>query len=92
MAGLPARDLSLQALIGLSTPAFLRTMPRIRLVTFDVLHTLIVPRRPIHVQYSEVFHPYLGPLEPDAIKTSFKSGKSIMRLGNWDCLTRGTRP
>ncbi|KAI9442376.1 HAD-like protein [Lactarius indigo] len=44
----------------------------IRLVTFDALHTLITPRKAIHVQYSEVFRPYLGTLPPDAISRSFK--------------------
>jgi len=44
----------------------------IRLVTFDALHTLITPRKPIHVQYSEVFSPYLGTLPPDAIARSLK--------------------
>ncbi|KXN85365.1 Haloacid dehalogenase-like hydrolase domain-containing protein 3 [Leucoagaricus sp. SymC.cos] len=43
----------------------------IRLVTFDALHTLITPRRPIHVQYSEVFAPFLGVLDPNLIKRSF---------------------
>ena len=46
----------------------------IRLVTFDALHTLITPRKPIHVQYAEVFGPYLGTLPPDAIARSFKLG------------------
>src|SRR5437899_12520419 len=46
----------------------------IRLVTFDALHTLITPRKPIHVQYSEVFSSYLGTLPPDAIARSFKLG------------------
>ena len=46
----------------------------IRLVTFDALHTLITPRKPIHLQYSEVFSPYLGTLPPDAIARSFKLG------------------
>ncbi|KAI0305560.1 HAD hydrolase subfamily IA REG-2-like protein [Multifurca ochricompacta] len=44
----------------------------IRLVTFDALHTLIAPRKPIHVQYSEVFSSYLGALPPDAVSRSFK--------------------
>jgi hypothetical protein len=46
----------------------------IRFVTFDALHTLITPRKPIHVQYSEVFSPYLGALPPDAIARSLKLG------------------
>ncbi|KAI0311710.1 HAD hydrolase subfamily IA REG-2-like protein [Amylostereum chailletii] len=45
---------------------------KIRLVTFDALHTLITPRKPFHVQYSEVFTPYFGALEPDALARSFK--------------------
>ncbi|KAL1745694.1 HAD-like domain-containing protein [Schizophyllum fasciatum] len=45
----------------------------IRLVTFDALHTLITPRAPIHVQYSNTFAPYLGVLDPDALKRSFKA-------------------
>jgi len=46
----------------------------IRLVTFDALHTLITPRKPLHVQYSEVFSPYLGTLPPDSIARSLKLG------------------
>lgn len=45
----------------------------IRLVTFDALHTILAPRRPIYVQYSQTFEPYLGALEPDALKRSFKT-------------------
>lgn len=44
----------------------------IRLVSFDALHTIITPRLPIHVQYSEIFTPYLGVLDPDSIAHSFK--------------------
>ncbi|KAJ7924910.1 hypothetical protein B0H13DRAFT_1167439 [Mycena leptocephala] len=44
---------------------------KIRLVTFDLLHTLITPRYPIHVQYARAFEPYLGPLNSDALKRSF---------------------
>ncbi|KAI0063559.1 HAD-like protein [Artomyces pyxidatus] len=44
----------------------------IRFVSFDALHTLITPRKPIYVQYSEVFRPYLGELSPDALSKSFK--------------------
>ncbi|PPQ97387.1 LOW QUALITY PROTEIN: hypothetical protein CVT26_006621 [Gymnopilus dilepis] len=47
-------------------------MNSIRLVTFDALHTLITPRLPIYVQYSQVFEPYIGSLPPDRIKDSFK--------------------
>lgn len=46
----------------------------IRLITFDVLHTIITPRLPIHVQYAEVFAPFLGHLDPNSIKQSFKAG------------------
>ena len=46
----------------------------IKLVTFDALHTLVTPRLPVYVQYSQTFAPYLGVLEPDALKQSFKSG------------------
>lgn len=45
----------------------------IKLVTFDALHTLLTPRRPIYVQYSEVFSPYLGVLSPESLKCSFKA-------------------
>ncbi|KAG1734753.1 HAD-like domain-containing protein [Suillus paluster] len=44
----------------------------IRLVTFDALHTLITPRLPIYVQYSQTFAPYLGVLEPGRLRQSFK--------------------
>ncbi|KAJ7446154.1 HAD-like domain-containing protein [Mycena galericulata] len=44
---------------------------KIRLVTFDLLHTLIAPRYPIHVQYARVFEPYLGPLDPESLRRSF---------------------
>jgi len=47
-------------------------MPVLRLVTFDALHTLITPRKPIHVQYAEVFSPRLGTLPLDAIARSLK--------------------
>lgn len=53
---------------------------RIRLVTFDALHTIITPRLPINVQYSAVFEPYLGALDPEAIKRSFKTGMSNTKL------------
>ncbi|KAF8893955.1 HAD hydrolase subfamily IA REG-2-like protein [Infundibulicybe gibba] len=53
---------------------------RIRLVTFDALYTLITPRQPIHVQYSQEFAPYLGDLDPQAIKRSFKDAfRTIQR-------------
>ncbi|KAK0212758.1 HAD-like domain-containing protein [Desarmillaria ectypa] len=44
----------------------------IRLVTFDALFTLINLREPVHVQYARAFKPYLGELDPDAVKSSFK--------------------
>ena len=47
----------------------------IRLVTFDALYTVLVPRAPIPVQYAEAFAAAgLGPLEPNAVKCSFKAG------------------
>ncbi|KAI9068052.1 HAD hydrolase subfamily IA REG-2-like protein [Trametes sanguinea] len=45
----------------------------IRLVTFDALHTLVTPRLPIYVQYAQTFEPYLGALDPDALKRAFKT-------------------
>ncbi|KAF9049821.1 HAD-like domain-containing protein [Panaeolus papilionaceus] len=45
---------------------------RIRLVAFDVLHTIITPRQPIYEQYSQVFTPYVGTLPPESIKQAFK--------------------
>ncbi|KAI0743842.1 HAD-like domain-containing protein [Daedaleopsis nitida] len=45
----------------------------IRLVTFDALHTLVTPRLPVYVQYAQTFEPYLGALDPGALKQSFKS-------------------
>ncbi|KAI0645440.1 HAD hydrolase subfamily IA REG-2-like protein [Trametes meyenii] len=52
----------------------------IRLVTFDALHTLVKPRLPIYVQYAQTFEPYLGSLDPNAIKTSFKTAlKQVQR-------------
>ncbi|KAJ3988495.1 HAD-like domain-containing protein [Lentinula detonsa] len=52
----------------------------IRLVTFDVLHTLITPRWPIHLQYAMVFEPYLGQLDPDSIKSSFKTALKTLQI------------
>ncbi|EAU91582.1 hypothetical protein CC1G_12770 [Coprinopsis cinerea okayama7 len=56
-------------------------MTRIKLACFDVLHTLITPRQPIHVQYAEVFKAYrLGSLRPDDVKRSFKVAlKSVQK-------------
>ncbi|KAH9847634.1 HAD hydrolase subfamily IA REG-2-like protein [Lenzites betulinus] len=45
----------------------------IRVVTFDALHTLLTPRLPIYTQYAHTFAPFLGTLDPGAIKRSFKS-------------------
>jgi len=46
----------------------------IRLVIFVALHTLITPRKPIHVEYAQVFSLHLGTLPPDAIARSLKLG------------------
>lgn len=54
-------------------------MSKIRLVLFDAFATLLIPRLPVYVQYSQTFEPYLGTLEPSAIKSSFKSGKMDFR-------------
>ena len=54
---------------------YLDNMPRIRLITFDALHTIITPRHPVHVQYSQVFAPFLGVLPPERIKKSFTKGE-----------------
>ncbi|KIY53950.1 HAD-like protein [Fistulina hepatica ATCC 64428] len=45
---------------------------RIRLVTFDAVHTLIKARVPFNVQYANAFRPYLGEVDPDAVRVSFK--------------------
>jgi hypothetical protein len=50
---------------------------KVTMVFFDALGTLIMPRRPIHVQYAEVFDPYLGKLEPSSIQNAFKKGVYI---------------
>ncbi|KAG5648522.1 hypothetical protein DXG03_003133 [Asterophora parasitica] len=52
----------------------------IRLVTFDALYTLIVPRLPIHVQYSQAFEPFLGVLDPASIRQSFRVGMAERSL------------
>ena len=58
----------------------------IRLVTFDALHTLVTPRLPIYVQYSQTFEPYFGLLEPEALKKSFKIGIHASLLTEYlDC-------
>jgi len=44
----------------------------IRLVLFDALHTIVTPRLPIFIQYSQSFEPFFGHLEPESIKSSFK--------------------
>ncbi|PPQ63497.1 hypothetical protein CVT24_005154 [Panaeolus cyanescens] len=48
-------------------------MHHIRLVAFDVLHTIITPRQPIYEQYSQIFTPYVGILPPESIKEAFKA-------------------
>ncbi|EPS96291.1 HAD IA REG-2-like protein [Fomitopsis schrenkii] len=48
----------------------------IRAVSFDALATLVAPRLPIYVQYSQTFQPYLGVLDPDLLKKSFKTALS----------------
>jgi len=45
---------------------------RIKLVLFDALYTIVKPRAPIHVQYAQVFKPYLGTVDPMRVKTAFK--------------------
>ena len=60
------------------SPPACEDMNLIRLVTFDALHTIITPRYPIYVQYSQVFAPYVGILPPDAIKRSFKVGEETV--------------
>ena len=60
----------------------------IRLVTFDALHTIITPRLPIYVQYSQTFEPYLGVLDPDALKRSFKTGTYIVIFAVSSCWPR----
>lgn len=57
-------------------------MSPIKLVTFDALHTIITPRLPIAVQYARTFEPYLGPLDPDLLKSSFKRGELYISLAS----------
>jgi len=45
----------------------------LKLVLFDALHTLLTPRLPIYVQYSQTFQPFLGALDPTALKQSFRA-------------------
>lgn len=52
----------------------------VRLVVFDALHTLLAPRLPIPVQYAQTFAPYLGALDPDALKRAFKTGTCVRSL------------
>ncbi|GAW05429.1 HAD hydrolase subfamily IA REG-2-like protein [Lentinula edodes] len=52
----------------------------VRLVTFDILHTLITPRMPIHVQYAMAFKPYLGDVDPNSIKGSFKIALKTLQI------------
>jgi hypothetical protein len=62
----------------------------IRFVTFDALHTLITPRKPIHLQYAEVFSPYLGTLPPDAIARSFKLGVPLLSTNFYIAFARNS--
>jgi hypothetical protein len=50
---------------------------KVTTVFFDALGTLITPRHPIHVQYAEVFEPYLGKLQPSRVQGAFKKGVYI---------------
>ncbi|KAI0081274.1 HAD hydrolase subfamily IA REG-2-like protein [Panus rudis PR-1116 ss-1] len=52
----------------------------VKLVTFDALHTLVTPRLPIYVQYSQTFEPYLGALDPTSLKSSFKSALKQVQI------------
>lgn len=54
----------------------------IRLVLFDAFSTLLVPRLPVYVQYSQTFEPYLGVLEPERLKSSFKIGSQYLLVDN----------
>ena len=53
-------------------------MVAIRLVSFDALHTILALRLPIDVQYSQTFAPFLGVLEPESLKRSFKIGMYLL--------------
>lgn len=53
----------------------------VRLVTFDLLHTLIAPQAPVHVLYARAFEPLLGPLDHDRIKESFQIGVCTPLMG-----------
>ncbi|KAJ8076621.1 hypothetical protein PM082_001044 [Marasmius tenuissimus] len=58
---------------------------RLRLVTFDILHTLITPRWPVHVQYARVFENFLGGasnlnLDPSRVKAAFKVSLSQLQV------------
>lgn len=50
---------------------------KVIMVFFDALGTLITPRLPVHVQYAEVFEPYLGKLEASSVQAAFKKGVYI---------------
>ncbi|KIY66877.1 HAD-superfamily hydrolase [Cylindrobasidium torrendii FP15055 ss-10] len=68
----------------------------IRLVTFDVFKTLIVPRLPIHEQYCEVFRQYLdgfdaGQTKAGKVKQSFKQALAEMRR-EAPAYPKGARP
>ena len=54
---------------------------RVKLVLFDALYTIVKPRAPIHVQYTQVFEPYLGKVDPMRVKDAFNIGTCISHLG-----------
>lgn len=55
---------------------------RPRLITFDLLHTLITPRLPIHVQYAHAFKRFLAlsTVDPQAVKQAFKTSLQELKL------------
>lgn len=53
---------------------------RVKLVLFDALYTIVKPRAPIHVQYTQVFEPYLGKVDPMRVKDAFNIGKCISHV------------
>jgi hypothetical protein len=50
----------------------------VKLITFDSLHTLVQPRLPIYLQYSQEFKPFLGELAPEGIKAAFTTGSFLL--------------
>lgn len=50
---------------------------RVKLILFDALYTIVKPRAPIHIQYAQVFEPYLGTVDPMRVKAAFKVGARI---------------